>query len=66
MALKIIDLTEPFENSEFTRTKKHSKCKGYYEEWSGEYDCGYYTSLPCDECKYGFGNKDPEAKRNQI
>ena len=31
-----------------------------------EYECGYDTILACDECKYGGGNRDPEAKRNQI
>ena len=41
-------------------------CEGYYEDWSGEYDCGYGSTLTCEECKYGGGRKDPEAKRNQL
>lgn len=32
-----------------------------------EWDCGYNTSIDCEECKYsGFGRKNPEAKRNQL
>ena len=45
---------------------KHSKCKGY-KIWTSrgyEYDCEYQTNLPCDECKYGTGRKDLEAKCN--
>jgi hypothetical protein len=46
---------------------KHPKCglilvgnpfDGY------DYDCEYDTSLECEECKYGLGKKDPEAKCN--
>ena len=45
--------------------KKHPKCLGWYNEFQGEYDCGYYTTISCEECKYGIGRKDPEAKCNQ-
>ena len=45
--------------------KKHPKCKGSRDYW-GEFDCDYGTILSCDECKYGVGRKDPEAKSNQI
>ncbi len=30
-----------------------------------EYECSYYTIIDCDQCKYGGGRKDPEAKCNQ-
>lgn len=30
-----------------------------------DYDCEYETHLLCEECKYGGGRKDPEAKCNQ-
>lgn len=53
----------------FSRTttstpEKRQKCLGAYNEFSGDYDCGYASSLDCDECKYGFGRKDPEAECN--
>lgn len=48
------------------KPKKHPKCLGTYDEWNGDYDCGYYTKLSCDQCKYGSGRKDPEAKCNQL
>jgi len=44
---------------------KHPKCTGYYDEWNGDYGCHYNSSLSCEECKYGCGRKDPEAKCNQ-
>ncbi len=31
-----------------------------------EYECGYDTIIDCDECKYGGGRKNPEAKCNQL
>ena len=43
---------------------KHPKCLGYRDEWTLEYDCEYMSNLTCDECKYGLGKKDPEAKCN--
>jgi len=45
-----------------------SGCKGYkyWTDWGYEYDCGYLNHiLSCDECKYGGGSKNPEAKCNQ-
>ena len=41
-------------------------CKGY-RTYEGDYECGYRTTLACDECKYSAsgGRKDPAAKRNQ-
>jgi len=45
---------------------KHPKCLGYYDEFSGDYDCEYGTKLICEECKYGMGRKDPEANCNQF
>ena len=27
--------------------------------------CDYNTMIDCDECKYGVGSKNPEAKCNQ-
>lgn len=46
--------------------KKHHKCLGRYDAWNGEFICDYDTVLTCDQCKYGFGRKDPEAKCNQL
>jgi hypothetical protein len=45
---------------------KHSKCRGYkyWTDCGYEYDCGYETEIACEECKYGGGRKDPEAKSN--
>lgn len=43
----------------------HPKCLGWFDYW-GEFDCDYNTVLICDECKYGVGRKDPEAKCNQL
>ena len=44
---------------------RHPKCAGYRDDWTLEFDCGYRTTLLCEECKYGCGRKDPEAKCNQ-
>jgi hypothetical protein len=49
-----------------TYMKKHPKCAGQWGGCSRDYDCGYSSVLVCDECKYGTGRKDPEAKCNQI
>ena len=46
------------------RHEKHPKCEGWYDEFRGDYDCGYATKLTCEECKYGVGRNDPEAKCN--
>ena len=53
--------TEPEVNS------KHPKCKGYkvFTSCGYEYDCEYQARLSCEDCKYGFGRKDPEAKCNR-
>lgn len=50
------------------KQKKHPKCAGYrtWTDCGYEYNCGYQTTLMCEDCKYGMGNKDPEAKCNQI
>jgi hypothetical protein len=45
------------------RPTKHPKCKGT-TDYFGESYCEYKTTLTCDECKYGFGRKNPEAKCN--
>jgi hypothetical protein len=61
-----IDLTllnEP--EPEPKKWAKHPKCLGEKDYW-GEFDCGYQTTLMCEDCKYGLGRKDPEAKCNQI
>lgn len=46
-----------------------SGCKGYkyWTDCGYEYDCGYGTTITCEECKYcdAGGRKDPEAKCNQ-
>lgn len=51
---------------EYKDYTKHPKCLGTYDEYTGDYDCGYYTTLTCEECKYGVGRKDPAAKCNTI
>ena len=53
---------------QFSKKDKHQKCKGFrygYGPETFEYDCGYYSNLTCDDCRYGAGRKDPEAKCNQ-
>jgi len=45
---------------------KHPKCLSTYDAWNGDYDCEYSSNLTCEECKYGVGTKDPEAKCNHI
>ena len=49
-----------------SKYKRHPKCAGWYDEFTGDYDCDYQSVLTCEECKYGRGTKDPEAKCNQI
>jgi len=44
---------------------QHPLCLGKFD-YFGEFDCGYPTTITCDECKYGVGKKDPEAKCNTI
>ena len=61
--IKIEDLEAILNNG---RSSRHSKCKGFRtQDYGSEYDCGYDTKIDCDECKYGGGRKDPEAKCNQ-
>lgn len=49
----------------------HRKCKSVkinaYDE-PDEWDCGYDTTIDCEDCKYGGlgGRKNPEAKCNQM
>lgn len=45
--------------------KRNPECLGTYDPYTGDYDCEYSTTLICEECKYGVGRKDPEAKCNQ-
>lgn len=52
--------------TETNEWNKHPKCLGFYDAWTGDFDCDYYTTISCEECKYGIGRKDPEAKCNQI
>lgn len=51
-----------------TQITKHNKCLGRYDEWQGDWDCGYQTTISCDDCKYSNsgGRKDPEAKCNEL
>ena len=46
--------------------KKHPKCLGYFDNLTGDLECDYQSDLECDQCKYGVGRKDPEAKCNQL
>ena len=41
--------------------QRNPKC----EKYKGQIDCDYNTILECEECKYGEGKKNPEAKCNQ-
>lgn len=48
---------------------RHPKCLGYQTVDVGngsEYDCEYGSNLDCEDCKYGLGRKNPEAKCNQF
>jgi hypothetical protein len=49
------------------KPERHAKCKGFTDYW-GEPDCGYHSTVVCDECRYLLHNKgrgkDPEAKCN--
>lgn len=59
----VIDTT-PLDEPNPVKWKKHPKCLGETDYW-GEFDCGYQTTLICEDCKYGAGRKDPEARCNQ-
>lgn len=63
MERKITDLIDLI-----NKRDKHPKCKGFETRdigWGSDFDCGYNTIIPCDDCKYGGGKKNPEAKCNQ-
>ena len=64
--LKPLSITAKAFEERSTNPKKHPKCKGYYSDYYGEFDCAYETVLTCEECKYGpcGGRKNPEAKCN--
>lgn len=52
-----------------SKNKKHSKCKGFWTPdygYGSDFDCGYKTIIDCENCKYGVGKKNPEAKCNSI
>ena len=50
---------------------RHEKCAAYqcnHPLDPPEWDCGYNTTIECEDCKYCIGaggRKDPEAKCNQ-
>ena len=50
---------------------RHGKCAAYqcnHPLDPPEWDCGYNTTIECEDCKYCIGaggRKDPEAKCNQ-
>ena len=50
---------------------KHPKCLGYSTNTMNgiEYDCGYNTTINCEDCRYCLGTggrKNPQAKINQA
>jgi hypothetical protein len=49
---------------EFTSTNPNCKGYKYWTSWGYEFDCEYESILTCEECKYGHGRKDPNAKCN--
>jgi hypothetical protein len=65
---KTINLLDLLADINPTKPKRHPKCMGYEDSTPNgtEYGCGYETTITCDDCKYGHGNKNPEAKANQI
>lgn len=66
METKSLDIGKVFGGNADVKAVKHPKCLGYRDEHTGEYDCEYQTAITCDECKYGVGRKDPDAKCNRI
>ena len=52
-------------------SSRHPKCAGKqcnHPLDPPEFECGYNTTIECEECKYcigAMGRKDPEAKCNQ-
>ena len=65
-SLSTDELRKEFESFGIQTTPKHPKCTGYYNAFTGDFDCDYNTKLSCEECKYGLGRKDPEARCNQL
>lgn len=54
--------------SEVPEKIPESGCKGF-KTWTDsgyEYDCGYETKIECEDCKYGGGRKNPDAKINKT
>lgn len=39
------------------------KCKGFYDEYNGDYDCKYPLNgeITCDECLVNYGLYDPST-----
>jgi len=60
-----IEFIDRLDDGAIMKNNKHPKCLLEYDEWNGDYDCGYDSTLDCDDCKYGMGKKDPEEKCNQ-
>lgn len=54
------------------QVRRHPKCLGYTVQTldGPDSDCGYGTTISCDECRYCAGNKgrgkDPAAKCNRA
>ena len=43
-------------------------CLGYsvWTDYGKEFDCGYNSSIICEDCKYGIGDKDPGASEEDV
>jgi hypothetical protein len=64
--MDLFELPKPIPTGK--KADKSSGCAGfksYGPDFTWDYDCGYNTTIDCDECKYAGGRKDPEAKCNQ-
>lgn len=51
-------------HKEYDHPTKHPKCLGWYNEFTGDYDCDYEwheSVMSCDECAYGVGDLHPET-----
>ncbi len=54
------------ETGRLQSSKERRGCRYVRDEFNGDGDCEYNTSILCEECKYsGLGRKNPEAKINQ-
>jgi len=44
-------------------SEEEAGCKGYTDRF-GDYDCGYGSPIPCEDCKHGSegGKLDPEKE----